>query len=121
MKVNASVVLRLATGALLAGAAAHPLIAPAAVATRDCPVAITGDVNMTGTLTSSDVIFLVNYIFRSGPVPSPCEAAGDVSCDAVVTTSDIIRLVNFIFKGPNLLCNVCPLIEAGTWICNAAS
>jgi hypothetical protein len=30
---------------------------------------ITGDANCTGTATSSDIIYLVNVVFKSGPAP----------------------------------------------------
>lgn len=82
-----------------------------------CPVLQTGDVNLSGTITSSDVIYVVNHVFRSGPVPQPCAAAGDVNCTGSVTAGDIIYLVNHTFKSGPLPCDICPLIAAGTWTC----
>ena len=84
----------------------------------DCPVLQTGDVNLSGTLTSADIIYMVGYVFKSGSEPLPCEASADVNCDVRVTTSDIIHMVNFVFKGPQAPCDVCPLIEDSTWICD---
>jgi len=29
------------------------------------------DANCTGTVTSADIIYLVNYVFKGGPLPCP--------------------------------------------------
>jgi hypothetical protein len=57
-----------------------------------------GDCNADNLTNASDVIWLVNYVFRSGAPPIPPEQ-GDVNCDVVWTSDDIISLVNYIFKG----------------------
>jgi M6 family metalloprotease-like protein len=82
-----------------------------------CPVANTGDLSLDGNITSADVILLVNYVFKSGATPQPCEGAGDVNCNLSVTSADIIALVNFVFKGGAAPCDVCPLIQNGNWSC----
>jgi hypothetical protein len=76
-----------------------------------------GDADASGTLTSADVIYLVNYVFKGGPLPLPCAGAGDANCDGGVNASDIITVVNHLFKGYILSCDVCPLIWNGTWEC----
>lgn len=58
-----------------------------------------GDVNVSGTITSADVIYLVNFVFKAGPTPLPVEAAGNVNGLGDITSADIIYLVNFVFKG----------------------
>lgn len=66
-----------------------------------CPIALTGDVNESGAITSADIIVEVNFCFKGGPDPLPCVASGDVNCSGAVTSADIIFLVNFVFKtGP---------------------
>ena len=80
------------------------------------PVVITGDVDVSGAITSSDVIQLVNHVFKSGPAPLPCAATGDVNCDGALTSSDIINLVNFVFKSGVPPCDVCAIIPA-QWSC----
>lgn len=61
---------------------------------------IRGDVNEDGRITVSDVIFLVNYLFKGGSAPAPLEV-GDVNCDSSVTVSDVVYLINYLFKsGP---------------------
>jgi len=81
-----------------------------------CPVLLTGDVDASGVLASSDIIGLVNFAFKSGSPPLPCEAAGDVNCDGVVTSADVIYMVNHIFKSGPVPCDVCALVP-GSWTC----
>jgi len=83
----------------------------------DCPIIVDGDVNESGNITSADIIFLVNFVFKSGPTPLPCAAAGDVNCNGSVNSSDIISMVNHVFKGGPQPCDVCTLINVGTWTC----
>jgi hypothetical protein len=48
----------------------------------------------------TDVIYLINYLFKSGPPPYPI-AAGDVNADCTVNVTDVIYLINYLFKsGP---------------------
>ena len=81
-----------------------------------CPVTLTGDANLSGTLTSADIILLVNYVFKSGDPPLPCVAAGDVNCSGNITSSDIIYLVNHVFKSAQAPCDVCESIPS-VWSC----
>jgi len=57
-----------------------------------------GDANGDGKTTVSDVVFLVNYLFKGGPAPVPLES-GNANCDTKVTVSDVVYLVNYLFKG----------------------
>ena len=57
-----------------------------------------GDANRDGFLNGSDVIFLINYLFKGGPHPDPI-ITGDPRCDGVVNVSDVIYLINYLFKG----------------------
>ena len=81
-----------------------------------CQITLTGDVDQSETLTSADIIGLVNFVFKGGPAPQPCEAAGDTDCSGAVTSADIIGMVNHVFKGGVAPCDVCTLIPA-TWSC----
>lgn len=80
------------------------------------PCILTGDVNVTGSISSGDIIYLVGYVFKSGPAPLPCEAAGDVNCTGTVSSSDIIYTVNHVFRSGPPPCDVCTLIP-DTWSC----
>jgi hypothetical protein len=83
-----------------------------------CAVAVTGDINTTGSISSSDIIAMVHVVFYNHIHRSePCLAASDVNCDGNVTAADIIYLVNTVFKGGPPPCNVCALIWTGVWGC----
>jgi len=75
-----------------------------------CIVVVTGDVNESGSITSADIIHMVNYVFKSGPAPLPLEAAGDVNCSGNVSSADIVFMVNFVFKSGSLPCDVCTIL-----------
>jgi hypothetical protein len=56
-----------------------------------------GDANGDGMVGAADVIYLINYLYKSGPAPDPLEA-GDANCDTAIGGADIIFLINFLFK-----------------------
>jgi len=58
-----------------------------------------GDLNLDGQTNLSDLIWLVNYVFKGGPPPDPELWIGDVNADCKVNLADIIYYVNFVFKG----------------------
>ncbi len=77
----------------------------------------TGDVNADRLLTSADIIYLVNYIFKGGPTPIPCIALGDNNCSGTITSADIIWMTTHIFKGGPPPCRSCDLVDQGVWTC----
>jgi len=86
-----------------------------------CAIAQSGDVNLSGTLTSADIIFVVNFVFKSGPPPLPCAANGDVNCTGSCTSADIIYMVNHVFKGGPPPCDICNDSNAQACIPNPRS
>jgi hypothetical protein len=59
-----------------------------------------GDANGDSLIDASDVVFLVNYLFRGDSAPFPYEA-GDANCDGIVETGDLVYLLNFLYReGP---------------------
>ena len=62
----------------------------------DILAAIQYSFHLTGDV--SDVIFLVNYLYKEGPVPSPA-VLGDVNCDEEIDVGDVIYLVNYLYDG----------------------
>ncbi|MDD4050834.1 MAG: thrombospondin type 3 repeat-containing protein [candidate division Zixibacteria bacterium] len=57
-----------------------------------------GDANGDGKINIGDAVYLVSYIFRSGPIPAPL-GAGDANCDGKVNIGDAVYLVSYIFRG----------------------
>jgi len=72
-------------------------------------VLLSGDVTNDGSVTSQDIISMVNHVFKSGPAPVPVPLVGDADCSGTLTANDIIRLVNYVFKSAGAPCNVCAL------------
>jgi hypothetical protein len=61
---------------------------------------VPGDANNDGVVSSTDIIVVVNYVFKGGVAPDPA-ALADLNADCVVSSADIIYAVNFVFKsGP---------------------
>jgi hypothetical protein len=60
-----------------------------------------GDANQTGSVEAGDVVYLISYLFRSGPAPDPY-LEGDANCDVTVTAGDIVRLIGYLFRGESL-------------------
>jgi hypothetical protein len=63
------------------------------------PTYLLGDVDVSGAVTSADIVRLVNHIFKDGPAPLPVWEVGDVDLSGALTAADIIYLVNYVFKG----------------------
>jgi len=57
---------------------------------------ICGDPSNDGVINSADVVYLINYLFISGPPPVPM-AVGDVNCDGKVDVTDVVYLINSLF------------------------
>lgn len=57
-----------------------------------------GDANSDEVVDVGDVVYLINYLFKSGPAPSPTQAA-DTNCDGNVDVGDVVYLINYLFKG----------------------
>ncbi len=58
---------------------------------------IVGDLYLDREIDVKDVIFLINYLFKSGPALSSLRS-GDVNCNEAVDISDLVYLINYIFK-----------------------
>jgi hypothetical protein len=69
-------------------------------------IALAGDVNYDRRQSASDIIPLVNYVFKSGGAPVILEL-GDLNCSAVITSADVIELIGVVFKGHSVACSPC--------------
>lgn len=72
-----------------------------------CSISVPGDGDLSGKVTSADIIRLVNYLYRSGMPPRPCLTNGDVNCDGRVNPEDLVYEVTYVFKGGPAPCDVC--------------
>ncbi|KPL00615.1 MAG: hypothetical protein AMJ91_03950 [candidate division Zixibacteria bacterium SM23_73_3] len=59
---------------------------------------VCGDVNSDGSIDLGDVLYLVNYLYKSGSAPNLFQA-GDVDCNEVIDLGDVLHLVNYLYKG----------------------
>jgi photosystem II stability/assembly factor-like uncharacterized protein len=57
-----------------------------------------GDANGDGMIAPGDVVYLLNYLYRTGPVPEPLQA-GDANCNGVVDAGDVVYLISYLFRG----------------------
>ena len=59
-----------------------------------------GDADGDGLANVTDAVYLLDYIFNSGPAPDPL-LAGDCDCNELVNISDAVYLIAYIFgSGP---------------------
>lgn len=63
-----------------------------------------GDANNDGKVNVGDAVFVINYVFRSGPVPV-CLQKADANADTKVNVGDAVYIVNYVFRaGPAPVC-----------------
>ena len=74
------------------------------VVEQSTPQHICGDANASGNVNLSDAVYIINYVFRSGPEPVPY-ISGNVNCDSSVNVSDAVWLINYIFLSGNSPCD----------------
>ncbi len=57
-----------------------------------------GDANEDGAVSISDAVYMVQYLFLSGPA-SDCERTGDANGDGFLNVADAVYLLNAYFSG----------------------
>ncbi|MDH4222412.1 MAG: M14 family zinc carboxypeptidase, partial [candidate division Zixibacteria bacterium] len=57
-----------------------------------------GDTNSDGKVSLSDIVYLINNLFKQGPDPDP-SYSGDTNYDGDVSLADIVYLINNLFRG----------------------
>lgn len=57
-----------------------------------------GDADGSGSITISDAVFLISYIFGGGAAPNPT-CNGDADGSGAITISDAVYLISYIFGG----------------------
>ena len=67
-----------------------------------CCVGIRGDAAdpMDGVIDITDLVYLIDYMFRGGP-PPPCFDEADINGDGVepIDVSDLLYLIDYMFTG----------------------
>lgn len=63
-----------------------------------CTCGLCGDADNNHLLTISDAVFLIHYIFGSGPEP-PELCQGDSDGNVLINISDAVYLISYIFAG----------------------
>jgi len=66
-----------------------------------------GDVDASGGVNVSDLIYLVDYLFHGGAAPYPLLRTGDVDCTCSVNIADVVYLVNYLFSSGPAPCQGC--------------
>ncbi len=56
-----------------------------------------GDANGDGMVTLGDLVLLLNYLFKNGPLPDP-PSAGDANGDCELTLPDVIYIMNYLYR-----------------------
>jgi hypothetical protein len=84
---------------LLASGHSSPSPGEADSFTSYVPWYMPGDVNEDWLVNSSDIVYLINYLFVAGPLPVPTFEAGDINCDGEITSADTAYLINYLFIG----------------------
>lgn len=64
-----------------------------------------GDITGDGVFDVSDLMYLINYLYKSGPQPRPLQNA-NVNCDGTINIADVIYLVNYIYRAGPPPCNL---------------
>ncbi len=70
-----------------------------------------GDANHDTQVNVGDAVYMINYVFKSGPSPSPYAiCSGDANGDCQANVGDAVYIINYVFKsGP-------PPPDCDTWV-----
>jgi len=60
-----------------------------------------GDLDGDGSIALSDIVYLINYLFKFGPPQFPLLVIADFNCNGKVSVADVVYLISYLFKeGP---------------------
>ncbi|MBN2227469.1 MAG: thrombospondin type 3 repeat-containing protein [candidate division Zixibacteria bacterium] len=67
-----------------------------------------GDPNDDDLVNLLDILYLVDYLYGTGPAPYPVMEAGDANADGAVNLLDILYLIDFLYGTPAGPAPLCP-------------
>lgn len=67
------------------------------------PPYLCGDANGDDEINVGDAVFIINSVFKGGPLPEPIEA-GDANADGETNVGDAVYIINHVFKGGSPPC-----------------
>lgn len=72
-----------------------------------------GDANGDGKLNVGDAVYVITYVFRGGPPPTPYPiCSGDANCDCKVNVGDAVYMITYVFRGGPPPCGCCAWLTA---------
>jgi hypothetical protein len=67
---------------------------------KDCTVnGIAGDVNHDGNVDAADIVYMMYFLYLSGPPPPGGYGVVDINCDNSIGVADLIYLFNYLYNG----------------------
>ena len=70
-----------------------------------------GDANGDGQVNVGDAVYLISYIFKGGPAPTPYSTcSGDANGDCACNVGDAVYIISYVFKGGP------PPVDCDTWV-----
>jgi len=77
-----------------------------------CSCPYRGDLNSDGVPDVFDIIYLIDYVFSSGPQPPidptcPQIDRGDVDCNGVDDVFDVVHMIDYVFSAGKAPCDPC--------------
>jgi len=74
----------------------------------DC---LPGDANGDGQVNVGDAVYIISYVFKGGPAPTPYAAcSGDANGDCQCNVGDAVYTISYVFKGGP------PPVSCETWV-----
>jgi hypothetical protein len=71
------------------------------------PQYLCGDANGSQFVDVDDAVYIITYIFASGPAPNPIES-GDCNCMGGIDIDDAVYVITYVFAGGPAPCADCP-------------
>jgi hypothetical protein len=67
--------------------------------TVDSTVPRGGDVDYSGTVNLTDIVYIIDFLYHCGPPPVGFTEVGDVNADGRINLLDVVYLIIYLFKG----------------------